>query len=69
MTLKAEAEWFDSMETLIDTEGIADVLGIIASVCSHKAQHIISSYGDCMEVEKWDAVGNALVRIAEECEL
>ena len=59
----------DYIEGVIDNVGIADVLGMVAYICSEKADHIRFSYGDDDLAEKWTAVEKALVRIAEECEL
>lgn len=59
----------DFIEQVIDGSSLGDVLGMIASICSDKAQHVESNWGDGQLADTWSAAAFRIKTLAEECEL
>lgn len=44
----------DQLEQLIDNYGLSYLLDMLATVCCHKAEHILASYGDVELSDQWE---------------
>ena len=58
----------DKLEDMIDADGLASVLEALARVCSAKADHIRSIYGDPdITADAWDERCAALLNLTAQC--
>jgi len=55
----------NQLEALIDTHGLATVLGAIAGVCWEKGDHLRSNWQDPRAARVWDRMGRKVSTAAD----
>ena len=55
----------NKLETLVDKEGLNNVLESLAIVCFEKAEHIQSNYGNG-DAKLWEKAGDIIYRAADK---
>ena len=55
----------DSLEMLMDREGLPDVLKAIAEICAEKAGHVRETWQDEKLAAQWDRAANAIEHVAD----
>jgi len=50
----------ETLERLIDDEGLLNVMVAVAEVCRAKAEHIRTNWGDKALAKRWDAAAKRL---------
>lgn len=59
-------ELLDRFEELVDRHKLAEVVDILAEVCSMKADHIRENWQDDALADEWDICAAALLRAGNE---
>ena len=49
-----------ALEKIIDRNGLAETVDVMAEICSEKADHIRSSYDDDELADQWDGAAEEL---------
>jgi len=53
------------LESLIDKQGLTNVLSELASICSAKSEHVAISYDDSLLAYAWDKAATAVEACAQ----
>jgi hypothetical protein len=67
--VKNMANFIDTLETAVDYTSLGEIVGMLSAIASDKAEHILSCYGDERLAADWQKASDALLKLAEECEL
>lgn len=59
----------DELETAIDKTSLGELLGAISAICSEKADHVRSNWGDRGLARAWDKMADRIGKLADKCEL
>lgn len=60
-TLSPSQDEMDTIEAIIDRNGMANVMLALVHICGEKADHLRSSWQDEQTARNWDNVSDAMI--------